>query len=148
MPAADISSRYAGMADRVAGTFRFAISLFDLGLITRTVWPGRGGWGGTFGLPLIWAVAVLVVLSRTHREARWAIGLAAIHFLAFAVLFPDADVAQRLVLAPALLLIAVALRAVAAETAFNRRARLALIPVLLLSAAQVARSAVLYLTPP
>jgi hypothetical protein len=147
MPAADISSRYAGNMDRLVGTARFAISLVDLGLVTRAVWPGRGGWGGTFGLPLIWAVAVLALRARSNREARWALALAALQFLAFAIVFPDADVAQRLASAPALLLIAIAVFTVQADATLYRRARLALMPVLLLSAAQIVRSAVLYLRP-
>lgn len=145
MPVADMSSRYAGQVDRVVGIFRFAISLVDLGLITRVVWPGRGGWGGTFGLPFVWAIAVLLLRVRSMPEARWTLAICAFQLLAFAVVFPDADVAQRLALAPALLAIVVALTASATDGAFARQARLALVPVLLLSAAQIGRSALLYL---
>src|SRR6185295_3253070 len=49
-------NRNATIGEMLVSIFRFVISLFDLGLITRAVWSGRGGWGGTFGLPLIWAM--------------------------------------------------------------------------------------------
>ena len=123
---------------------RFFISLFDLGQATRRIWPGRGGWGGTFGLPFIWALATLVVRWRQVPAARWSLMIAAIHFVAFAATFPDADVAQRLAMAPALLMIAVAADVVARDDT-ARMSRVALGPVLVLSAAQLLLSTVNYL---
>ena len=124
---------------------RFGISLFDQGLVTRILWPDRGGWGGTFGLPFVWAVAVLVLHYRHAQEARWALWIAAVHFLAFAAVFPDADVHQRLALAPALLAVAVAVHLLERGERYARLARLALVPVLVLSGAQILRSTILYL---
>src|SRR5688572_28588850 len=64
---------------------RFGISLFDLGQITRVTWPGRGGWGATFGLPFIWALAVLFRYRR-RVEVRRAVSMAAVYMLVFAVI--------------------------------------------------------------
>jgi hypothetical protein len=61
---------------------------------------------------------------------------------AFALLFPDADVAQRLVLAPGLLVIVAAAAVAARGTA--RWTYATLVVVVLASAAQLLRSAVLY----
>ena len=128
----------------LASIARFAVSLFDLGLITRHVWPGRGGWGGTFGLPLIWAFFVIATQLRREPAARRALAVAVAHWLAFAAAFPDADLTHRLVLAPGLLVIGVAAHAACADTPRAHMARLALWPVAALSAAQIARSALLY----
>ena len=133
-----------GLASTAESLLRFVISLFDLGQLTRRWWPGRGGWGGTFGLPFIWAVFVLVPRWRRLPEARWSLLIAAVHFVAFAATFPDADVAQRLAMAPALLVIAIAVATVARDDG-ERTARLTLMPVLALSAAQLLLSAVNYL---
>jgi len=61
---------------------------------------------------------------------------------AFALVFPDADVAQRLVLAPGLLVIVAATAAGTRGTA--RWTHATLVVVVLASAAQLLRSAVLY----
>jgi hypothetical protein len=132
-----------GVASAGESLLRFGISLFDLGQLTRRMWPGRGGWGGTFGLAFVWALCILAPRWRL-REARWSLLIAAVHFFAFAATFPDADVAHRLAMAPALLVIAVAVATVARDDA-ARMARLALVPVLALSAAQLALSTVNYL---
>ncbi|MGE0592700.1 MAG: hypothetical protein AB7G23_10890 [Vicinamibacterales bacterium] len=121
---------------------RLAIGLVDLGILTPVLWPGRGGWGGTFGLPFLWALLVLVLYRHT-REARWTAAIMAVVFVAFAATFPDADIAQRLALTPALLAVTVAIALHDRASGIVAPARL-LPPVLLLSAAQVLRSAWLY----
>ena len=141
---ANLGNVTTGLASSAESLTRFVISLFDLGQLTRRIWPGRGGWGGTFGLPFIWAMATLVVRCRQVPAARWSLMIAAVHFVAFAATFPDADVAQRLAMAPALLMIAVAAN-IAARDNTARRLRLALVPVLVLSAAQLLLSTVNYL---
>ena len=148
MPAGDQGNLTVGVAGVLTSLGRFAISLVDLGLLTRIWWPGRGGWGSTFGLPFIWACAVLVWASlrlptTSATLTRMTLLCTAVYFLAFAAVFPDADLAHRLALAPALLVIAVAVRTV--EHGDRARAwRLALVPVTLLSGAQIVRSASLY----
>jgi hypothetical protein len=144
-PVAEMGNRTSGPAEAAESVARFGISLVDLGLLTPRLWPGRGGWGGTFGLPFIWAVGVLLLYYRQAREARWALALAGLHFLGYAAVFPDADLTQRIALAPALLVIVIAVHLVDRPRRFARAARLALVPVLILSAAQIVRSAVLYL---
>lgn len=146
MPVADISSRYAGLQDRATGFARFGISLIDLGQLTRRMWPGRGGWGGTFGLPLIWSLVLLAASARREREVQRTLVCVGLCFLVFAATFPDADLAQRLAMGPGLLAIAVGVRTVTGggAPAFQwRRAGLAIATVL--SATQIARSAYLYL---
>jgi len=142
---AEIGNRTPDIAGAAANIARLGVSLLDLGLLTPMAWPGRGGWGGTFGLPFIWATAVLVLHCRRSRDARWALSIAAVHFLSFAALFPDADLTHRLVLAPALLVIAVAIALADNDEKYSMWTRLALVPVLALSSAQILRSAVLYL---
>lgn len=146
MPAESIGDRYASLAALGVGLARFGMSLFDLGLLTRTWWPGRGGWGGTFGLPLIWAIAVLVSRYPHSPEARRALLIAVVYFALFAAGFPDADAAQRLALAPGLLLIGVAVHAVTNGEGLPRWLKVGWVPVLALSGAQITRSAALYLT--
>lgn len=127
---------------------RFAISLFDLGLITRKVWPGRGGWGATFGLPLVWALAMLALRYRESIVARRALLIAGAYFLMFAAAYTDADLAHRLALAPGVMLILVAIHLSDGEDRASRWLRHALVAVLIVSAAQIARSAMLYLRLP
>ena len=144
MPASDIGGRYDGVGAVVVGLVRFGISLFDLGSLTPVFWPGRGSWGSTFGLPFVWALVVLTLAWRRSPEARRALVCAGLHFFMYAAVFPDADAAQRLVLGSGLLLICVALQVIATDPELPRLASLAILPVLALSAAQIARSAVLY----
>jgi hypothetical protein len=132
-----------GVASAAESLVRFSVSLFDLGQLTRRWWPGRGGWGGTFGLPFIWALLTLLPRWRVP-EARWSLLIAAVHFVGFAAVFPDADVAQRLAMAPALLVIATAVATVARDDTAGL-ARLTLVPTLALSAAHVLFSAANYL---
>lgn len=142
---AEIGGRTAGVAGAAENIARFGVSLLDLGLLTPVAWPGRGGWGGTFGLPFIWATAVLLLHCRWSRDARWALSIAVASFLSFAMAFPDADLTHRLALAPALLVIAVALPLADGDEKYSTWTRLALVPVLALSSAQILRSAMLYL---
>jgi hypothetical protein len=123
---------------------RFGVSLFDLGQITRTVWPDRGGWGATFGLPFVWALAVLF-RYRGRREVRRAAAMAAVYMLVFAAIYTDADLAHRLILGPGLLLILVAVSVLDDADRFSRLMQTSLYPVIALSALQIARSASLYL---
>jgi hypothetical protein len=123
---------------------RFVISLFDLGQITRVTWPGRGGWGATFGLPFIWALAVLF-RYRTRVAVRRAVSIAAIYMLVFAVIYTDADIAHRLILGPGLLLILVAISIIDDDDQVSRVLQASLYAVIVLSALQIARSASLYL---
>jgi hypothetical protein len=88
-------------------------------------------------------MVLLLIQARSSRRARWTLVICAFQFLAFAVVFPDADVAQRLALAPALLAIVVALSESGGVLA--RPARLTLLAVIVLSAAQIGRSGALYL---
>jgi hypothetical protein len=140
------NNRNVTIGDMAVGVVRFGISLFDLGLITRGVWPGRGGWGSTFGLPIIWAIAVLLLRYRAEVTARRALWIAGVYFLLFAAVYTDADIAHRLALAPGLLLIVVAISLSEGEDRVARGIRVALAAVMVLSAAQILRSAVLYLT--
>jgi hypothetical protein len=144
-PLAALGNRTSGPADAIAGVARFAISLIDLGVITRRWWPGRGGWGGTFGLPLIWALAVLGAQSRSVPEARRALWIASAYFVMFAAVYPDADIAHRLALAPGLLLIGVAVDLVDKGDRPSPWLRRSLVPVVILSSAQIVRSGMLYL---
>jgi hypothetical protein len=123
---------------------RFSVSLFDMGVLTRRGWPGRGGWGGTYGLPVIWALAVLLY-ARQRPEARRTLVVAIVYWLLFAAAYPDADLAHRLALAPGLLVVVVAGAIAEEDGAVPRWCRAAAIPVIALSAAQIVRSAALYL---
>ena len=125
---------------------RFVISLFDLGQITRVTWPGRGGWGATFGLPFIWALAVLF-RYRSRIEVRRAVVIAAVYMLVFAAIYTDADIAHRLILGPGLLLILLAVSIFDDDDRMSRVLHTSLYVVIALSALQIARSASLYLRP-
>jgi hypothetical protein len=134
-----------GIAESIVSIWRFVISLVDMGLVTRVVWPGRGGWGGTFGLPLLWALAMLIVHYRV-REARWTLWIVVPLLVSFAAVFPDADLAHRIVLAPALVAVVVAVHLLDTREPYRRPASIALAAVMMLSTAQLLRSALLYLT--
>jgi hypothetical protein len=145
-PVGEMGNMTGSAGAAIESVVRFGISLFDLGQLTTRWWPGRGGWGGTFGLPFIWALAVLLAHIRDERNAQWILSLSAAHFVAFAAVFPDADVAHRLALASGLLVIAGAADIASRNARYARAARAALVPVLVLSAVQISRSAVLYLS--
>jgi len=140
-PVADMGNLNTTLAGAAIGAGRFALSLFDVGLVTPAVWPGRGGWGGTLGLPFIWAVAVLVPRVGRDADVRRVLLCAALYMTGFAVGFPDADLSHRLILGPGLLVI-VAAAATARDA--PRWTHPALVMVVLASAAQLLRSAVLY----
>ncbi len=141
-PVADMGNVNTTLAAATLGVGRFALSLFDLGLVTPEAWPGRGGWGGTFGLPLIWALAVLLTRITKDAHVRRVLACAGLHLAIFGVVFPDADLAHRLVLGPGLLLIVTAVH-VAPRVGAMWPGR-TLVVVVLASAAQLVRSAVLY----
>jgi hypothetical protein len=142
-PLEELGNRTTGVGDALVSVGRFAISLFDFGLLTREWWPGRGGWGATFGAPLLWAMAVAAV-HWGNAVVRRAVLLAAAYGIVFAAVYPDADVAHRLVLAPGLLLIAVAAERSEGEDAAARWLRRALLVAIAISAVQMARSVALY----
>jgi hypothetical protein len=142
-PIRELGNRTASVGEAWTAVTRFVISLFDLGTLTRQWWPGRGGWGASYGLPLMWALGVSFY-ARRESDVRRALWLVVTYWLAFAAVYPDADVAHRLVLAPGLLLIAMAAVVVERETYLPRWLRTAGFGVAALSGAQVARSAVLY----
>jgi hypothetical protein len=145
MPAGEQGNINLTLGHALATLGRFAISLVDMGQLTRRWWPGRGGWGGTFGVPFIWGALVLLRASSWEALARRALVTALLYFAMFALVFPDADLTHRIVLAPGLFVILVAAWVVQ-RTDRLKTLRLALIPVLVLSGAQVLRSAALYLT--
>ena len=102
-----MGNRNESVDQAAVSVVRFGISLFDLGRYTRAAWPGRGGWGSTFGLPLIWAFAVLARYRR-RPEVRRSLWIAVVYMVVFAAIYTDADIAHRLLLGPGLLLILVA----------------------------------------
>jgi hypothetical protein len=144
-PLAALGNRTIGVADALTSVGRFALSLFDFGTLTRQWWPGRGGWGATFGAPVIWAVAVTAG-AWASPVVRSAAAVAVCYFAAFAAVYPDADVAHRLALAPGLLLIAAAAQQTDGDDSRARWSRRLLAVALALSAAQIARSVWLYMS--
>jgi hypothetical protein len=144
-PYMSLGNRYEHATDAVTGLGRFAISLLDLGTVSPRLWPGRGGWGSTFGLPMIWALMVLALHWR-EVQVRRALVAAGVCFVGFAASYPDADIAHRMVIGPGLLLVAIALGCVDRDERRRPALRIALIPVLALSALQIGRSTAAYLT--
>jgi hypothetical protein len=143
-PLGALGNRTTGIGDALTSVWRFAISLFDFGAVTRRVWPDRGGWGATFGAPLVWAIGVAAA-HWTSPVVRGAAVVAGSYGAAFAAVYPDADVAHRLVLAPGLLLIAVAASHTGGEDTRAVWARRLLAIALAATAAQIARSCWIYL---
>jgi hypothetical protein len=143
-PYLSLGNRHEHVADAAIGFGRFALSLVDLGTVTPRVWPGRRGWGSTFGLPLVWALVVLALRWRDAHARRALLAAGACLFV-FGATYPDADVAHRMVIAPGLLLIVVALGCLERDERYAPALRTALIAVIALSALQVGRSAWLYL---
>jgi hypothetical protein len=144
-PLAALGNRTTSVGEAATSVARFAISLVDFGALTRSWWPGRGGWGATFGATLIWALVVAVARWKSAAAIRGAAVASACSFVAFAAVYPDADVAHRLVLAPGLLLIAAAAQQTDGDDARATWLRRLLAAALVLSAAQIARSLSLYL---
>jgi hypothetical protein len=93
----------------------------------------------------VWAVAVLLFRNGRDAVVRTALVAVAVYFVMFALGFPDGDLAQRLALAPGLLLIVLAVNQTVEEGGLRSWFGIALVPVLLLSSLQLARSAALYL---
>lgn len=144
-PLAALGNRTTGIGEALTSVGRFALSLFDFGTLTRRWWPGRGGWGATFGAPFIWAAGVTVG-EWASPAVRGAALVTLCYFTAFAAVYPDADVAHRLVLAPGLLLIAAAAQETGDDHARAGWYRGSLAVALALSAAQIARSLWLYMS--
>ena len=144
-PLLAITGRPAGAADAAVSLLRFAVSLVDLGVLTRALWPQAGGWGGTYGLPLIWALAVLAVYARRVREAKEALGLAVVFWILCASTNIDMGTNHRYVLAPGLLLVAVAVGLASRADLTAAWVRRSAVAVIVLSALQILRSASLYL---
>jgi len=142
-PIADIGGLNTSLGESLVSIGRFLISLVDLETVTTRVWPGRGGWGSTLGLPAIWALAVLISHASRFSAAWKALLAGGACMLAFAAVFHDADVAQRIVLGPGLLLVVVAISVADRSTARWVGPTLSLAVVL--SAAQIVRSVLLYL---
>jgi hypothetical protein len=139
-----LGNRYEHAPEAATGVGRFAISLVDMGTVTPRLWPGRGGWGSTFGLPMIWALTVLALHWR-EAQVRRALIAAGICFVMFAASYPDADIAHRMVIGPALLLVAIALGCAERDDRRGPALRIALLPILVLSVFQIGHSAAAYL---
>jgi hypothetical protein len=139
-PVSQMESLHTNPVDAAGSFLRVMLSLVDLGQLTPTLWPGRGGWGGTLGLPFVWALAVVLTEARHSTVCRRVLVCAFVHVAIFGALFPDADLSHRLLLGPGLLIVAVG----AHVASMPGWARATLVPVVLLSAGQLIRSAVLY----
>jgi hypothetical protein len=149
-PLMAITGRPMGLADAAISIVRFAISLFDLGVLTRMLWPEMGQWGGTYGLPLIWALAVLAVSARAKTPrgllgAREVLALAIVYWLMCASTNIDMGTSHRYALGPGLLLIAMAIGLASREPFTALWMRRSAVVVVVLSALQMLRSASLYL---
>ncbi|HEY1306357.1 MAG TPA: hypothetical protein VGF24_22540 [Vicinamibacterales bacterium] len=142
-PYAELGNQTTTPGQAMVSIGRFAMSLVDMGIVTPRVWPGRGGWGGTFGLPFVWALVVMAVNWQIPNVRRAAV-ICGGCFVLFAALYPDADVAQRMMIAPGVLIVVTAVWSLATPGPWAPRLRTALSIVIALSAAQIARSAYLY----
>ena len=142
-PMSEIGGLNTSLREALVSVGRFLISLVDLETVTTRVWPGRGGWGSTLGFPGIWALAVLISHAGRFSEAWKALLASGACMLAFATVFHEADIAQRIVLGPGLLLVLVATSVADRSTARWVGPSLSLAVVL--SAAQIVRSVLLYL---
>ena len=142
-PYAELGNHTTTPGQAMVSIGRFGMSLVDLGIVTPRVWPGRGGWGSTFGLPFVWALVVMAVNWQIPNVRRAAI-ICGGCFVLFAALYPDADVAQRMMIAPGVLIVVTAVWSLATPGPWAPRLRTALSIVIALSAAQIARSAYLY----
>jgi hypothetical protein len=144
-PLAALGNRNETIGAAATSVARFGISLFDLGLLTRRWWPGRGGWGATFGTPFVWALAVLIVRATQDAYARRALVISAVYFVAFAAVYPDADLAHRMALAPGLVVIATAVHLSQGDDPRSVWIRRGLALAIAVSIAQIARSFATYL---
>jgi hypothetical protein len=139
-----LGNRHESLGDSLIGIGRFAVSLFDMGLVTPRLWPGRGGWGSTFGLPMVWSLAVLALSWRLAIVRRALVAVGAV-FLALAASYPDADIAHRLVMGAGLVAVLVAIGCADGDDRKAAMMRRVLVVVLVASALQIARSALLYM---
>ncbi|MCF8482321.1 MAG: glycosyltransferase family 39 protein [Rhodospirillum sp.] len=103
-PMAFTGNMHTSLGSLALGLGRLAISLFDLGRVTPVLWPGRGHSGATYslilpGLFLLWALSGRENRRRTGR----LVGGGLLFILAFACVYPDADVAHRASMTGALL---------------------------------------------
>jgi hypothetical protein len=144
-PLMAITGRPTGLADAGVSILRFTISLFDMGVLTRRLWPQMTQWGGTYGLPLIWAMAVLAVSARRVSQAREVLALAIVYWLLCAATNIDMGTSHRYALGPGLLLVAVAIGLASREEFTASWVRRSAVLVVVLSALQMLRSASLYL---
>jgi hypothetical protein len=144
-PLMAVTGRPTGPLDAAVSILRFTISLFDLGVLTRILWPQFTQWGGTYGLPLIWALAVLAVFARRVSEARQVLALAIVYWLLCAGTNIDMGTSHRYALGPGLLIVAMAIALTSRERIAPMWIRLSAAAVVVLSALQMLRSAVLYL---
>ena len=144
-PLMAVTGRPTGFADAAVSILRFAISLFDLGVLTRILWPQFTQWGGTYGLPLIWALAVLAAYARRLPQARHVLAVAIMYWLLCAGTNIDMGTSHRYALGPGLLLVAVAVALAGRESVAPLWIRGSAALVVVLSALQMLRSAGLYL---
>jgi hypothetical protein len=144
-PLAALGNRNETIPAAATSIARFGISLFDLGVLTKRWWPGRGGWGATYGAPFVWALIVLCMRAAREPYARRALVLSAAYFVAFAAVYPDADLAHRIALAPGLIVIATAVHLSDGDDSRSVWLRRGLVVALAISAAQIARSFTIYL---
>jgi hypothetical protein len=95
-PMGHTGNMHTSLESLALGLGRMGISLFDLGRVTPVLWPGRGQSGATYslilpGLLLLWALA-----GRENRQGTGRlVGSGLLFILAFACVYPDADVAHR-----------------------------------------------------
>lgn len=141
-----LTGRPVDAADSLTSVARMAISLFDLGVLTHIIWPRAGGWGGTYGLPAIWAFAVLLYCIRRAPEAQRVLVIAAGIWLISSATNIDIGTNQRYVLAPGLAVVATAVALAAQPGLVPRWLRLAGAAAIALSVAQMLRSTALYLS--
>jgi hypothetical protein len=102
--------------------------------------------GGTYGLPLIWAFAVLAVSARRVAQVREVFALAIVYWLLCAATNIDMGTSHRYALGPGLLLVAVAIGVASREYVTAPWVRRSAVVVVVLSALQILRSATLYLS--
>ena len=140
-----VTGRPATLGAAADSMARFAISLVDLGVLTHRIWPQAGGWGGTYGLPLVWALAVLGVCAARAPEARRALTMAVVIWTMSSATNIDMGTNHRYVLAPGVMLVAVGVTLASREGLVPLWLRRSGVLVILLSSAQMLRSAVLYL---
>lgn len=126
---------------------RFVMSWFDASLMTRTIWPDRGGWGGSFGPAFVWALAILALRSRRDPVARRVLTLTLVCLVPFGLAYPDADLAHRLAIAPAIVAIVSAIEIEARRGAFRTwsPAAVTALACAIMSAGMIARSSLAYL---